>query len=115
MTGDRLFADDLSALSDDTPGALAPHVDLGFSADRAGRTALRRQRVTYPFHVGRTWQVPGDPAGMATLYVQSCSGGLFQHDDLAWHIVASEGARAHVTTAAATIAHRMEDGHARQK
>ena len=28
---------------------------------------------------------------MLTLYVQSCSGGVFQHDDLAWRIVARDG------------------------
>ena len=114
MTGDRLLADDVRALIGDSGGSIAPHVDLAFSADASGRTTLRRQHVTYPFHVGRSWQVPGDPEGMTTLYVQSCSGGLFQHDDLAWHIVAREGAKAHVTTAAATIVHRMDSGHARQ-
>jgi urease accessory protein len=51
---------------------------------------------------------------MVTLYVQSCSGGVFQHDDLAWRIVARDGAKAHVTTAAATIVHRMDSGHACQ-
>jgi urease accessory protein len=51
---------------------------------------------------------------MITLYVQSCSGGVFQHDDLAWRIVARAGAKAHITTAAATIVHRMDSGHARQ-
>lgn len=114
MTGDRLFVDDMRALVGEQACAVAPHVDLGFSTDVSGRTALLHQHVTYPFHVGRSWLVPGDPAGMTTLYVQSCSGGLFQHDDLAWRIVARDGAKAHVTTAAATIVHRMDDGHARQ-
>jgi urease accessory protein len=114
MTGDRLLPDDVRALIGDSVGATAPHVDLVFSADSSRCTTLRRQHVTYPFHVGRTWAVPGDPDGMTTLYVQSCSGGLFQHDDLAWNIVAREGAKAHVTTAAATVVHRMDNGHARQ-
>ena len=115
MTGDRLFADDVRALTGEKAGVIAPHVDLVFAADGGGRTALHRQHVTYPFHVGRSWLVPGDPAGMTTLYVQSCSGGVFQHDDLAWRIVTREGAKAHITTAAATIVHRMDDGHARQR
>jgi len=111
MSGDRLLADDVCTLRTE---AVQPQVDLTFLSDVPGRTTLRRQRVTYPFHVGRTWPVPDDPEGMVTLYVQSCSGGVFQHDDLAWHIVARAGARAHVTTAAATIVHRMDSGHARQ-
>jgi len=114
MSGDRLLGDDVCTLVDSRTEAVQPQVDLAFLTDAGGRTTLRRQRVTYPFHVGRTWPVPGDPEGMVTLYVQSCSGGVFQHDDLAWHIVARAGARAHVTSAAATIVHRMDSGHARQ-
>ena len=108
------MSDDVYTLRGGSAGAVAPQVDLAFLADGSGRTTLRRQHVTYPFHVGRSWPVPGDPEGMITLYVQSCSGGVFQHDDLAWRIVAREGARAHITTAAATIVHRMDNGHARQ-
>lgn len=114
MSGDRLLSDDVRALIGASAGAVAPQLDLAFLADASGRTTLRCQHVTYPFHVGRSWPVPGDPAGMATLYVQSCSGGVFQNDDLAWRIVARAGAKAHVTTAAATIVHRMDSGHARQ-
>jgi urease accessory protein len=114
MSADPLSVDDVCTLVDGRTEAVRPQVDLTFLGDASGRTTLRRQRVTYPFHVGRTWPVPDDPEGMVTLYVQSCSGGVFQHDDLAWHIVARAGARAHVTTAAATIVHRMDSGHARQ-
>lgn len=89
-------------------------LDLVFATSAEGRTVLRRQHVTYPFHVGRSWTVAGDPDGMLTLYVQSCSGGVFQHDDLGLRIAVGPGAQAHVTTAAATIVHRMDSGHARQ-
>ncbi len=91
-----------------------PQLELSFSATADGRTVLRRQHVTYPFHVGRGWTVAGDPEGMLTLYVQSCSGGVFQHDDLGLRITVGAGAQAHITTAAATIVHRMDSGHARQ-
>jgi urease accessory protein len=97
------------------PPACEPRqLDLTFAATADGRTVLRRQHVTYPFHVGRSWTVAGDPDGMLTLYVQSCSGGVFQHDDLGLRITTGPGAHAHVTTAAATIVHRMDNGHARQ-
>jgi urease accessory protein len=114
MSGDRLLSDDVRTLIGGSAGVVAPQLDLAFLAGASGRTTLRRRHVTYPFHVGRSWPVPGDPEGMITLYVQSCSGGVFQHDDLAWRIVAREGARAHITTAAATIVHQMDSGHARQ-
>jgi urease accessory protein len=91
-----------------------PQLDLAFAAGPDGCTVLRRQHVTYPFHVGRSWTVAGDPDGMLTLYVQSCSGGVFQHDDLALRIAAGPGAQVHVTTAAATIVHRMDSAQARQ-
>jgi urease accessory protein len=89
-------------------------VDLAFEVDLGGRTWLRRQRASYPFHVGRAWHVPGDPQGMLTLYVQSCSGGVFQQDILGLRLTAKPGARAHVTTAASTVVHTMDRGDAIQ-
>jgi urease accessory protein len=98
--------------------ALAPgiprQVDLHFASDSRGRTSLKTQRAAYPFHVGRCLTIAGDPPGMPTVYVQSCSGGIFEHDNLRWHIHAAEGARAHVTTSASTIVHGMEQGEATQ-
>ncbi len=87
-------------------------LDLRLAVDGEGRTYLTRQRVGYPFHLGRSLHVPGDPAGMPTLYVQSCSGGIFEHDNLGWRIAADAGARAHVTTSASTIVHSMASGTA---
>jgi urease accessory protein len=52
---------------------------------------------------------------MATLYVQSCSAGLLQHDDLHTSIVVEDGAQVHFTTAAQTIVHSMDDGEAKQE
>jgi urease accessory protein len=113
LTGDRLFVEQVEALT--PPEApRAPQVDLAFEVDGGGRTWLRRQRAAYPFHVGRAWHVPGDPDGMLTLYVQSCSGGVFQRDVLGLHLTAKAGARAHVTTAASTVVHTMDRGDALQ-
>jgi urease accessory protein len=58
--------------------------------------------------------MPGDPAGMPTVYLQSCSGGIFQRDDLRIRIVAGAGTSAHVTSAASTVVHGMESAGARQ-
>jgi len=94
---------------------LTAQVDLVLAADQHGRTYLSRQRSGYPFHVGRTLSTPDDPPGMPTLYVQSCSGGIFENDRLSWRIVAGEGTKAHLTSAAATIVHGMPAGCAAQE
>jgi urease accessory protein len=92
-----------------------PIAKLVFSRDPAGRTYVRRQFVPYPFHVCRPLYVERDPPGMATLYVQSCSAGLLQHDDLRTSLVVDDGAQVHYTTAAQTIVHSMEEGRANQE
>jgi urease accessory protein len=88
--------------------------DIEFARDPGGATGICRQRVAYPFHLGRALWTPGDPAGMPTVYLQSCSGGIFQGDDLRLRIVAGAGACAHVTSAASTVVHGMESAGARQ-
>jgi urease accessory protein len=91
------------------------HADIEFARDCGGATYVRRQRVGYPFHLGRALRSPGDPAGMPTLYLQSCSGGIFEGDDLRLRIEAGEGAAAHVTSGAFTIVHGMEEESAMQR
>lgn len=85
-----------------------------FARDASGRTYLRRQFAPYPFHICRPGYVESDPPGMATLYVQSCSAGLLQHDDLHSTVVVEEGAQIHLTTGAPTIVHSMDESQARQ-
>jgi urease accessory protein len=89
--------------------------ELVFARDPAGRTYVRRQHVPYPFHICRPLYVEHDPPGMATLYVQSCSAGLLQHDDLRTSITVEADAQVHYTTATPTIVHSMEDGRAKQE
>ncbi len=106
---------------DVNPSALAPRhplevqAELVFVRDAGGATFLSRQLVGYPFHVGKSLKMPGDPAGMPTVYLQSCSGGIFEGDDLRLRIAAGEDAMAHVATAAATVVHSMEALPARQE
>jgi urease accessory protein len=105
---------------DADPAALAPprpqtvQAELEFARDANGATYLHRQRVGYPFHVGRSLKMPGDPSGMPTVYLQSCSGGIFEGDSLRLRITAGEGAAAHVATAASTVVHSMESQAASQ-
>jgi urease accessory protein len=89
-------------------------IELAFARAPGGETFVGRQRATYPFHVCRPHRFAGDPAGMVTLYVQSCAGGIFANDRLRQSIVAGVGTAAHVTTAAATIVHSMVAGAASQ-
>ncbi len=91
--------------------AAARHLDLQFRADGRGRTYLHRQFVRYPFHLTRPFHLdrPQLP-GLATLYLQSASGGLYGGDRLGTDIALAEGAAAHVTSQSSTIVHRAHDG-----
>jgi urease accessory protein len=95
------------------PAALTPprpqtaQAELEFACDANGATYVHRQRVGYPFHIGRSLKMPGDPPGMPTVYLQSCSGGIFEGENLRLRIAAGEGAAAHVATAASTVVHSM--------
>ena len=102
-----------AALAAERPDEI--HADIEFARDPVGATYVRRQRVGYPFHLGRALTSPGDPAGMPTLYLQSCAGGMFEGDDLRLRIEAGEGSSAHVTSGASTIVHSMEQEAAIQR
>ncbi|MHB8885501.1 MAG: urease accessory protein UreD [Methylovirgula sp.] len=79
-----------------------------------GRTILGRQYVPYPFHVTRPFFLDGAQPDIATLYMQSASGGIFRADDLSLRIESRPGARAHLTTQAATVVHDTGRFPARQ-
>jgi urease accessory protein len=87
---------------------------VALTAQRApdGRTFLARQHATYPFHLCRPHYVASDPAGMATLYLQSIAGGVFEHDRLAVDVAVGDAAALHLTSQGATIVHAMTSGTA---
>jgi urease accessory protein len=89
---------------------MRPQLALDFARAPSGRTYLANQRATHPFHLCRPFYRPDDPPGLPTLYMQGCSGGLFEGDRWALEIGVRAGASAHVTTAAATLVHRMPHG-----
>ncbi len=80
-----------------------------------GRTALIRQRVPYPFHATRTFYLDRARPEIATLYLQSASGGLYRCDSLGLSVVVGPNASAHVTTQASTIVHRTHKNPASQR
>jgi urease accessory protein len=89
---------------------MQPQLAVSFARDHSGRTYLARQRATHPFHLCRPLYRSDDPAGLPTLYLQGCSGGLFEGDRWALDVRVQAGARAHVTSSAATLVHRMAQG-----
>ncbi|MBX6320324.1 MAG: urease accessory protein UreD [Rhodospirillaceae bacterium] len=96
-------------------GGAAPRgrLRLRFRRDPAGATYLAEQRAGYPFHLCRPHRYDGDPDGMATLYVQSVAGGLYDGDDLVLGATVERGAAVHLTTQAATIVHATPTAPAR--
>jgi urease accessory protein len=83
-------------------------------AATGGRTYISSQYACYPFHICRALYQDPDAPELATLYIQSCSGGLYQDDRLDIGLTADTGAEAHVTTQASTIVHSMPAGRAVQ-
>jgi urease accessory protein len=70
-----------------------------------GRTILRRQHVGYPFHITRAFQLDRMKPDLATLYLQSTSGGLYAEDRLALDVTVGAGAALNLTTPASTVVH----------
>src|SRR3954452_3059451 len=70
-----------------------------------GRTILRRQHVGYPFHVTRAFHLDPMRPELATLYLQSASGGLYAADRLKLDVTVGARAALHLTTQASTIVH----------
>lgn len=92
----------------------ARQLSVEFATDPSGRTYLHRQFAAYPFHVCRPLYLDAGSPGLSTLYIQSCSGGLYEHERLSASIVAAPRTEAHVTTQAPTVVHSMRNGSADQ-
>src|SRR3984957_19224134 len=70
-----------------------------------GRTILRRQHVGYPFHITRPFQLDRMRPDLATLYLQSTSGGLYAADRLALDLTVGPGAALDLPPPASTVVH----------
>ncbi len=79
------------------------------------RTFLQRQKTPYPFHITRPFWLDADCPDLATLYLQSASGGIYRDDHLRLGVEAKAAARAHVTTQSGTIVHDTGASPARQE
>jgi urease accessory protein len=78
-----------------------------------GRTMLLHQQVPYPFHITRPFHLHPARPDLATLYLQSASGGLYAGDDMSLALHVGPRAAAHVTTQSATIVHDCRSAPAR--
>lgn len=90
------------------------NLSLEFSKSVDGKTYLENQFASYPFHVCRTQYFENDPPGMANIYIQSASGGIYENENLTTNVVANPNSFSHVTTQASTIVHGMTNGVAHQ-
>ena len=81
---------------------------LHFRCGADGITYLAEQQVGYPFHITKVFRLEPEWPELATLYLQSVSGGLFQGDRLTLVCEAEAGAAVQLTTQASTKVHSME-------
>jgi urease accessory protein len=112
LTGPRAVA----TACNGTPSSAVPArvLHLRFTRAPDGCTFIGHQHAPYPFHIGKALRLSGDPPEMATVYVQSCSGGLYEAERLRLDIDVGPQAMACVTTQASTIVHSMTAGSVAQ-
>ena len=97
--------------SEQQPGLL----HLAFGRDWRGRSSLRARRQRFPLRTTQPLYLDPELPGMAFVYVQNPTGGVFAGDELALEVVAGAGVNLHVTTQSATKLYRMEAGEAHQE
>jgi urease accessory protein len=89
-------------------------LDLSLGVDADGTTGVTGRFVKAPVQLTRPLYIdPGDP-GEAFVYVRTTGGGLAQNDRVRQNVRLGAGARATLTTQAATPVHRMNAGLATQ-
>lgn len=74
-----------------------------------GKTIIRRQHVGYPLHVTRAFYMDRARPDLATLYLQSASGGLYAGDRLKLNLAVTANASLNLTTQASTVVHHGRD------
>lgn len=89
---------------------LETRAELTFAEAPGGRTYLARQFVPYPFHITRPFYLDREPADLATVYLQSASGGAYRGDHLSLAITLEQNAKAQVTTQASTLVNAGRGG-----
>lgn len=92
----------------------ARRASLTFAPDAAGRSFLARQYVEYPFHITRALYLHEGWRELASVCLQSVSGGLFRLDRLELALALGQGAAAQVVSQSACKVHGMDGARADQ-
>jgi urease accessory protein len=85
-------------------------LDLRFAVAPDGRTRAVRREFRFPLRMTAPMYLDPASSGMAFVYVQNPTGGVFAGDRLRTRLVLDAGATVHVTTQAATKVYRMDEG-----
>jgi urease accessory protein len=88
---------------------------LRLRCDSRRRTVLAERRQRFPLRMTVPMYLDAGDRGMAFVYVQNPTGGVYAGDRLHTSVVAEPGARVHLTTQSATKICRMEGGEAVQE
>lgn len=88
---------------------LVPQLEIRLARDGDGVTRIRRRRSRYPYVVLHPFWFEDQPEGIASLILQSGSGGLYGGEHLGQRFVLDANAAAHITTQAASVVHASQD------
>jgi urease accessory protein len=102
----------VAALPDACPRHQEGMLSLAFWCDARGRTTLSAHRQRFPLRTTVPLYLDDADPGMAFVYVQNPTGGVFAGDRLTTRVAAGADARVHVTTQSATKLYRMDGGEA---
>ena len=92
-----------------------PQLTLSFDRINEGKTFIKKQFSSYPFHICKALYLDKEKTkDMASIYMQSSSGGLYQEDLLDSEIFLSENTKVHITSQASTIVHETKNKPAKQ-
>ena len=95
--------------------APAGELRLTLGPDHRGRTAVRARRQRFPLRTTMPFYLDAAAPGMAFVYVQNPTGGVFAGDRLITSVAAEPDARVHMTTQSATKLYRCETAPAHQE
>jgi urease accessory protein len=89
-------------------------LELAFSLDARGCSRLSERRQRFPLRMTVPLYIDPADRGMAFVYAQNPTGGVFAGDRLHTRVTAADGTRVHLTTQSATKLYRCETDDAVQ-
>jgi urease accessory protein len=90
-------------------------LELGFRRDSRGHSRLCERRQRFPLRMTVPLYIDPADRGMAFVYAQNPTGGVFAGDRLRTSVTAADRTRVHLTTQSATKLYRCEAGEAVQE